>query len=232
MRIRILTSCTGRKRFKPQNQLTYTDFVDDGSHLQHREHELNQYCLPAAQMYTGQQHVRLMEGIRAVREIESSPLSVELFILSAGYGLIAEDRQIAPYECTFNSLSAGQSEELMQRTGSVERFHEMVQQPSDLNLILLGNSYLRFLNISSSLRVASPTLFIAGKNTAERLLEVPMVQTLSLTNYDAQRFSCGMVGLKGEIASRMLRRLSMDTSVVPKLLNNPRNVLDELVDLP
>ena len=230
MRIQVLTSCTGRKKFDSDERLVHEDFLNCNDHIHNRENSLKDLCLPAREMYTGQQHVRLMRGIEAVRAMKPSSIEVELSIFSAGYGLLDENRCIAPYECTFNNLSPSQSLELMHRTGSLERFETILRQKYDFTLILLGNSYLKLLNISSLLQVNSPTLFIAGKNVAARLRHVESVQTLSLTNQDAKRISCGMVGLKGEVANRILCGIAADAHTITRLMEHPRRTLDELVD--
>jgi hypothetical protein len=59
-------------------------------------------------MYRGRQHLRLMDGVRLLRERFGAE-AVELYIVSAGYGLVAEERLIAPYEASFNSMTAGQA---------------------------------------------------------------------------------------------------------------------------
>lgn len=66
-RVLIVTSCTGEKRFKPTNQLRLEDFQDK-ARLKFREAELAEFAQSAAQMYTGQQHLRAMEGIQLLRQ--------------------------------------------------------------------------------------------------------------------------------------------------------------------
>src|SRR4051812_23803715 len=94
----IVTSCTGEKQYKPDNQLVKHDFESDKDAFQTRQEELAEYCLPAEEMYTGQQHLRLMRGIEALRVC--SVYHIDLQIVSAGYGLITGDTPVAPYECT------------------------------------------------------------------------------------------------------------------------------------
>ena len=67
--------------------------------------------LPAEEMYTGQQHLRLMNGVRAAVASDKRNCSVVLYILSAGYGLIEGKRSIAPYECTFSGMKRPQLRE-------------------------------------------------------------------------------------------------------------------------
>lgn len=101
-RVLIITSCTGEKRFKPENQLTQEDFMH-AARLRKREKQLPEFMVPTGEMYTGMQHIQLMEGVRTLRKALEKPV-IDVVIISAGYGLISEDRVIAPYEVTFNTM--------------------------------------------------------------------------------------------------------------------------------
>ena len=59
-------------------------------HLARRENELLDFCRPAGEIYAGEQHVRLMGGVRSIREVTGKELRIEVavHILSAGYGVI------------------------------------------------------------------------------------------------------------------------------------------------
>ena len=89
-RVLVVTSCTGEKRFKPSNQLTLEDFKDS-ARLTDQEVALANDACSAGEMYTGAQHLRLMEGVKALRQAFGQKV-VDVKILSAGYGLIAENR--------------------------------------------------------------------------------------------------------------------------------------------
>ncbi len=96
MRILIITSCTAEKVHAPDNQLTLEDFRKGPEHVRARERQLKDMLMPAGEIYTGEQHARLMRGVKAARE---NGIDCTVDILSAGYGFIPEDRVIAPYKC-------------------------------------------------------------------------------------------------------------------------------------
>jgi hypothetical protein len=60
MKIKIITSCTGEKALSMENQLTKADFQAGRATIARQEQEHAQHLLPAGEMYTGQQHQRLM----------------------------------------------------------------------------------------------------------------------------------------------------------------------------
>src|SRR5687768_7001072 len=109
MRVLIITSCTGEKRGSDERQLTISVFRRGHEHVADRERSLTELLLPAENLYTGQQHVRLMQGVRRFRELVATRNGdgsdrLDLLILSAGYGFLRADRAVAPYECTFEGM--------------------------------------------------------------------------------------------------------------------------------
>ena len=138
MKILVITSCTGKKASKPENQLTLSDFQQGPEHLKRREQELSEYFLPAEKLYTGGQHIRLMHGVEALRRTD---IEVELWIVSAGYGLIPGERELPPYETTFTGMGKklGAHAEFLNISTD---FRQCVQKPYDM-----GPALLRYLNI-------------------------------------------------------------------------------------
>src|SRR5690348_7730055 len=102
MKIQVITSCTGEKRHSAPNQLVQEDFrgLHDSGLFNARLQSLSECFLPAEDMYTGEQHARLMSGVQTIRKSLSDD-AVDVWILSAGYGLISGHVRIVPYECTF-----------------------------------------------------------------------------------------------------------------------------------
>ncbi len=57
----------------------------------------------AEALYRGQHHLRLMRGVGQARE---AGIDVQLWIVSAGYGVVAGHKRLRPYERTFQGMSA------------------------------------------------------------------------------------------------------------------------------
>ena len=66
MKITIITSCTGQKKYHPEDQLQRSDFeqLHQPEVFRQLEARLKDYQTPARDLYAGQQHLRLMEGWR------------------------------------------------------------------------------------------------------------------------------------------------------------------------
>lgn len=220
MRVVVVTSCTGTKEANPERALTLEDFRQGREHVAQRERELSVFLMRAADLYRGQQHVRLMRGIRAARDTSlksMAALSVELWILSAGYGLVSEDEIIAPYRCTFQEMTANALRQWSTTRGIGLQFRRVLAQPYDLAIVLLGGLYLKACALDGSVKLGGLTLLFCGARTASMLPTLAHLRSVVLTNKNTRDFRCGQVGLKGEIAARLLTRLSADNNMIRSL---------------
>lgn len=159
MKILVITSCTGRKKYKPTNQLQPEDFLST-ERLETRSTELEDFEVPAAKMYTGQQHRFLMVGLRQLREIYGQTV-VDLHIISAGYGLLSENDVIVPYNVTFQKLK---KKEILERSNNLQ-IHEQVEtliKGYDLVFYLLGKEYVQALQLPFKISDTITQVFLAA----------------------------------------------------------------------
>ena len=230
MKVVIITSCTGEKASSHSRQLTLADFQAGPEHVRMREAELSENLVEAERLYSGQQHLRLMKGVKAFRSAYPSNgagQSLDLHILSAGYGLVPGDRLIAPYEATFQGMKAKELESWASQLQVAASLRTCLDQPYDIGLVLLGDSYLKACHLDEIEGVGGPTLLLCGKNAAGRIPKVANLKVVVLTNAEAKRFSCGLVALKGEIASRILHGL-IESTLTPAQLVNANEPLNEI----
>lgn len=214
MKIKIITSCTGEKKFnehpcvlkKEDFQLLGTpDFVL-------REKTLWGYQLPAERLYTGQQHVRLMQGVQQFRD-KFGDESVSLSILSAGYGLISGKKEIVSYECTFAGMKSKELKEWSNHLGVPNEIRQVLAQPADLALVLLGDDYLKACQLDDDVKLGAPTVFLCSPANAAKLADIPNLYPIALSNKEAKKCACPLIGLKGEVARRILMALADNGSV-------------------
>jgi len=225
MRVVVITSCTGEKNAAAGQALSKEDFERGRDHIHEREEDLEEHMLPAEAMYSGQQHVRLMRGVKELREKEDH--DIELQIVSAGYGLIPADQEIAPYECTFSGMRKSELREWACELNIPRDFREVLGEDFDLGLVLLGNDYLEACALDEDLNLGGPTLFFSSASAAEQIVEIENAKAVALGNGEAGRFSCGLVSLKGELGARVLTRI--DEGASPELFfDAERDVLDLL----
>jgi hypothetical protein len=231
VKIQVITSCTGEKLHSPENQLTQDDFrrLQDPDAFAERERELAEWNTNAEDLYTGQQHLRLMDGVRGVRESFGAD-NVELFILSAGYGLIGAGRGIVPYECTFQGMKKGELRGWAEHLKVGDEARRVFRTPADFTLVLLGDPYLRALALDDEVEFASPVLFFASEKAQAHISGRGTFRVVPLSNREAKRFSCGLVGLKGELGKRILRRVAAEGEGFVRSLFNPSTDVLALLD--
>ena len=217
MKILVITSCTGEKAVQSPDGLTLEDFQVGPGQVARREAAVSDLLMPAEELYTGQQHVRLMRGVRAFREkhpTNGAGPALELHILSAGYGLISGDRKLAPYEATFQGMKAKELRSWADALGVPAAIRGLLSQPFDLCLLLLGDSYLKACALDEQLVLGGRVIVLCGSRMAKRLPQRSNLTVIPLSNPDAKRFGCPLISLKGELARQLLAKIAIQ----PRLL--------------
>lgn len=226
-RVLVITSCTGEKRAKSDNQLKLKDF-QKSAQLRKREAELAEFASPAGQLYTGAQHKLAMEGVHTLREVLGDE-AIQIQILSAGYGLIPEEQVIVPYEVTFNSMKGSEVDQWAQSL-NIHTDFEQILQGYDLVFVLLGDNYLRAVQLPVNTRSDQTLIFLASKGSAKGISGLA-AQTfiLPLSNAEAKRYRYGLVGLKGFLFKRFAEAVAENPELLVKVRDMPQ-LFQEIID--
>jgi hypothetical protein len=223
----IITSCTGEKKFKPENQLIQNDFETHETLIK-REKDLEEYQLNACDIYTGMQHLRLMEGISLLREKYGNDI-VNLSIISAGYGLVNEKKQIVPYEVTFNNMD---SKEIIDWSDHLKIPESVSNEISkyDLIIFLLGDKYIRSLQLPiKGVKENQKLVFLASKTSKKLIPDTNPYYFLEVGQNDAKEFSYGLVGLKGYLFKLLSKEIvSKGKVLLNKIYDNPTLIMEIL----
>ena len=219
LRVLVVTSCTGSKRSNLENQLSIDDFKDTNK-LKERENLLLDSSFAAGQMYTGMQHLQVMEAVNSLRTAFGKE-AIDLKIVSAGYGLISEDKVIAPYSVTFNSMNTSEIDSWATHLKIHKDFNKAVIG-YNLVFVLLGDKYLRAINLPVDTDSNQTFIFLASNNS-RKYIDSGKAKSCILTfdNYDASRFSCALVGLKGHILKLIASQISKTPNFLEELYQNP-----------
>ena len=207
-KVLVISSCTGMKTHKPVNQLTKADFLDP-KRLRTREEELSEYALPAAKMYTGAQHLRLFEGVSTLRGKYGEDC-LDVYIVSAGYGLISEHRTIAPYELTFNTMG---KKEIRQWSQFLNIHDDLNKLIADYQIVffLLGEKYLSAIELPlEGVRENQRLIFLAAPGQIKNLPREKAYYWVKAGEEEAKAFSYGLVGLKGQMFKLLAQELSQN----------------------
>lgn len=207
-KIMILTNCSNRKKYTPDNKLTKEDFhVDDPEHLVRRKAELAAFELPAYVMYKGRQHNTLIRNANKARALG---LDVSIDIVSAGFGLLSSEDVIVPYDYAFEG---------MKETEQAQRAHELnlptiirnwFEAPAPLKIVILGKTYLNVLRLYSDVVYPSPTIFIVGKNSVFQTPTGTNIVVIPVSLEHATRFSESAIELKSFLTGKILHRYAQE----------------------
>ena len=224
MKVLVITSCTGRKKHKPPNQLNYEDFASLKC-LRRRTAELKDFKVPAAEMYTGQQHQHLMAGLEEVRKVYGSAV-VDLHIISAGYGLLAEDDVIVPYNVTFSGLNKGG---LLARSNRLQ-LHEHVEtliSGYDLVFFLLGKEYVQALQLPFKVPDTVTQIFLLGTGYKKLIPDSPNVHFVPAGSALARELGVMGVALKGFVFKQVCDVVHREgLQVFEKVRQRPQGIPD------
>jgi hypothetical protein len=194
MKLLVVGSCTGEKEIRGcPYSLTEADF-DDPVALLRREAELRRWVLPAARLYTGWQHRYTMMGVNTIRQRFGSAACV-LKIISAGYGLVSEDRSLVPYEATFQHKRPTWIKERAQKLGIPQRLQQAIRD-FEAVIFLLGKEYLIAVHPPSLAPAQTQRLIFLASNAK---LPFHPNATVVPAGLEATRFGAGLVALKGKM---------------------------------
>ena len=184
---------------------------------------------PAAKMYTGLQHRRLMEGLKQVRQVYGEQ-AVDLAIVSAKYGLLSECKVIAPYNCTFQGL---RTNEILERSDSLQ-IHEKTEdliKGYDLVFFLLGNEYVQALQLPFDVPDTVTQIFLLGKTHKGLIPYLPNVHFVPAGSELARELSVMGIALKGVVFKKLCGAVCREgLEVFERVRQNPQLILDLVRD--
>jgi hypothetical protein len=207
MRLLVVGSCTSKKDVRDcPSKLSQADF-DDPVLLRRREAELARWALPAKMLYTGWQHRFMMKGIGHLQH-KFGASSCSLRIISAGYGLVDEEKAIVPYEATFQGERLRHVYEHARRLGIPEALRAAVHG-YECVIFLLGKEYLHSISPLPCPAHGQRFVFFTSQ------FQLPFDPNLTIVpaGRAETRFGAGLISLKGKmfehLAVELCRRPEM-----------------------
>lgn len=180
-------------------------------------------------LYEGEHHRRLMRGIRALR---SDPRwRIDLRIVSAKHGLLTGDRYISPYDESFAGVGRRLVRARADALGIPGDVESALRGPSDLTVVALGDDYLTAAGLEAGITApTAPTLLLCAPGVGRRMRTDQRVLRVELGVPEARRFSCGFIGLKGEVTGRLLLSLAQQSTPLIPRWRTSKSLLDHLAD--
>jgi hypothetical protein len=175
--------------------------------LKRGEGILQDLMRPAGRMYTGQQHVHAMNGVRLLRRTIGAD-AVRVCILSAGYGVIDEDRLIAPYDVTFTGMSRPEARRWARQIGAADGIRKCLPG-HDLVMVLLGSLYLEAVDPPLPAVRGQRIVYFAKAAERGRLTRTGGVLVVAGAT-ESTLYGMGVIGLKGRMLELFAQAVARD----------------------
>jgi len=163
---------------------------------------LKEFAKPAEEMYGG-----TFRAIRnLVNRLRECGKSVDLYIISARYGVISGKQVIIPYEASLKGLTKEKLTKWAERLGAKEKLEHILLNNYDLIIVVLPREY-----------------YAAVKDTLNPLLQKSNVVMIIPTSVVARKNSIKALILPGSTIPRRLRSLRMLSEALMELFQCSRN---------
>jgi hypothetical protein len=174
----------------------------------------NIHSVAACDLYTGRQQEQITS---AVRRLRSDGHSVQRYFISAGFGLIAEDELLPPYEVTFSNMTVQQ---IRDRSKMLNIKHDvskiLAQSEYDVVFFSLGKDYYNSINIDQMVQRVQPDQIGVVFNRDIVNDQYDNIVSVPARTDDAKRHGTIVVGLKGLYLNNFAQNLSSADEIDPK----------------
>ncbi|MHA1137752.1 MAG: hypothetical protein ACTSSE_14825 [Candidatus Thorarchaeota archaeon] len=196
MRILVVGSC-GKKKL---NQSTISPTCEDLASVNDIKTWREKSVPPPTRvrdLYTGNQNRELVHGVDLLRQIEKT--EVMLSIISAGFGLVAEQDTLPTYECSFSGMKKSQILKRAKLLGIPSDFEELITSGYDLVYLALGKKY--FLTLGDEWKSKSSTTIIGFDSSLseEQMLCIPSAHEIVSSFSQNSHKIHGVTGFKGDL---------------------------------
>ena len=164
MRTLVIAPCSAKKRGDVPHPATASDLADPERRGQ-AEERLAAFAHPALEIYTGTHHQLVMEGVRAVWQ-RWGRKTLDVAILSGGYGLLRADEEIIPYDVTFDQFDEQALANWVERLEIPEQVASLAGQ-YDLAFYLLSGRYLSVLDLPLDVPDSMQQIVLTGQDSLD-----------------------------------------------------------------
>lgn len=226
MKILVISSCTKEKKFKIQNQANAEE-LDNPETREIKTAELWKYRTPALEMYTGDQHKFLIEGLNKLWDKYGNKF-IDLYIVSAGYGLISANELIIPYEVTFSFMGINKIINRSKKLQIKEKCETLIKN-YDLIFYLLGAEYIRALRLPFNLSEKIIQIFFIGPSHKKLIPVQENNFIIESGNKEAKLFHIKTLALKGYMFKKICENiLNYGEKLINEIYKNPYLINDIL----
>jgi hypothetical protein len=172
--------------------------------------------IAARDLYTGRQqnHVK-----SAVRWLLRQGHDVDRYFVSAGFGLVAEDEYLPPYEVTFSSMNVSDIRERSAKLDIQKDLRHLLQEADyDVVFFTLGKDYYTSIDIDEMVQeVRSDRIGVVfNRELVEDQFD--NIESIPARTEDAKEHSTIVVGLKGHYMKNFARYIDTVDTLRPETI--------------
>jgi len=209
MRILIIDQCSGSKSYPESYPVYSADDIDQYGleALRNREESATKR---AQKLYTGRQQEYIDTAVRTLRAADHE---VERYFVSAGFGLVAENDELPPYEATFASLGAAQIDTRSEQLEIREDVTEVLARSYDIVFFPLGADYSRAIGLGEQLAELPDESVAVVFNQEDLSTPYENVVSIDARTDEAKEFGTIVVALKGLYLQQFAAQVDVDETI-------------------
>lgn len=219
MKVLIISSCSGEKKFSSANSALAKD-LDDFELRMKKEEELSKYKIKAREMFISSQNKFIEEGLKI---LEQNEYIVEYSFISSGYGYITSEDYVIPYDVNLSVMSAYDNE----KRGDFFKINEEIcfsAKNYDLIFFLLGHEYIRTLNLPlKNISETTKQIFFLTKSDSKVINDFKNIIRMDLGNEEITLLGVKASELKGYIF-KLIANESKEYNVFEEIYKNPKHI--------
>lgn len=210
MRVLIIDQCSNSKSYPKDSVVFDAPEIDDASldALRSREDVVS---VPARKLYAGRQQQYVSNAVNSLR---ANDHSVDRHFISAGFGLVAENEELPPYNVTFADMAAAEIESRAESLGIVEQIRDVVSSESyDIAFFSLGSDYYRAIDLPETLSALPTETIGVTFNQEEVTDQYANVISIPARTEQAKEHRTIVVALKGLYLENFAGQVANKTSI-------------------
>ncbi len=182
--------------------------------------------IAARDLYTGRQQKHVKS---AVRWLLRQGHDVDRYFVSAGFGLVAEDEYLPPYEVSFSSMNVSDIRERSAKLYIQEDLRNLLQEADyDIVFFTLGKDYYTSIDIDEMVQeVRSDQIGVVfNRELVEDQFD--NIESIPARTEDAKEHSTIVVGLKGHYMKNFARYIDTVDTLRPETIEEVCQRVEEV----
>ena len=233
MKILVITACTARKKHEPPNQLQPKDCATSALRNLKSRPLREEYETPAEEMYTGDGHKHVMNGVKNLRNSIEQGIVVDVHIISPAYGLLNENDPIVPYNYDFKDYPNWKIEQRSKKL-KIHAKVEYLLSSYDLAFFLLSEPYLTACPPPFNVQRPPPVqIFLVADGALGRIPNKPYIHAVCVGEWlDDQLEGTANNYKRKEIVFERLCTVACDRGleVFEEVKQNPKRMIEIALD--